>query len=61
LKKVYVDIILNTEKEAAARIMVSERKAIRFEYELKNAKEDAIQMLMKLKRMMDCKVWLNSL
>ncbi|KAK1422329.1 hypothetical protein QVD17_25367 [Tagetes erecta] len=56
LKKVYVDIILNTEKEAAARIMVSERKAIRFEYELKNAKEDAIQMLMKLKQMMDCKV-----
>ncbi|CAI9280325.1 unnamed protein product [Lactuca saligna] len=56
LKKAYADIILNTAKEAAARIMVSERKALRFEYELKNAKEDALQMLLRLKQMMDSKV-----
>ncbi|KAK9054501.1 hypothetical protein SSX86_025579 [Deinandra increscens subsp. villosa] len=56
LKKVYADMILNTEKEAAARIMVSERKAIRFELELKHAKEDAIQMLMRLKQTMDFKI-----
>ncbi|KAF2311391.1 hypothetical protein GH714_022223 [Hevea brasiliensis] len=31
LKKAYADIILNTAKEAAARIMVSERKAQRFQ------------------------------
>ncbi|XP_023730195.1 uncharacterized protein LOC111877925 isoform X1 [Lactuca sativa] len=55
LKKAYADIILNTAKEAAARIMVSERKALRFEYELKNAKEDALQMLLRLKQMMDSK------
>ncbi|KAJ0785199.1 hypothetical protein HanOQP8_Chr02g0040451 [Helianthus annuus] len=56
LKKAYADIILNTEKEAAKRIMVSERKAVRLEYELKIAKEDAVQMLMRVKQMMDCKV-----
>lgn len=56
MKKAYADIILNTAKEAAARIMVSERKALRFEYELKNAKEDALQMLLRLKQMMDSKV-----
>ncbi|KAI7754099.1 hypothetical protein M8C21_009614 [Ambrosia artemisiifolia] len=56
LKKAYADIILNTAKEAAARIMVSERKAIRLEYELKNAKEDAIQMLLRVKQMMDVQI-----
>ncbi|KAI7750948.1 hypothetical protein M8C21_009140 [Ambrosia artemisiifolia] len=56
LKKAYADIILNTEKEAAKRIMVSERKAMRLEYELKHAKEDAVQMLMRFKQMMDCKM-----
>ncbi|KAF5782224.1 hypothetical protein HanXRQr2_Chr11g0493181 [Helianthus annuus] len=30
LKKAYADIILNTEKEAAKRIMVSERKVVCF-------------------------------
>ncbi|KAI3726932.1 hypothetical protein L1987_66739 [Smallanthus sonchifolius] len=56
LKKAYADIILNTAKEAAARIMVSERKASRFEFELKTAKEDAIRMLLRLKQMMDFQV-----
>uniref|UniRef100_A0A251TRD9 Uncharacterized protein n=2 Tax=Helianthus annuus TaxID=4232 RepID=A0A251TRD9_HELAN len=55
LKKAYADIILNTEKEAAKRIMVSERKVVRLENELKVAKEDAVQMLMRVKQMMDCK------
>ncbi|MFS8001640.1 hypothetical protein Hanom_Chr13g01192711 [Helianthus anomalus] len=59
LKKAYADIILNTEKEAAKRIMVSERKVVRLEYELKIAKEDAVQMLMRVKQMMDCKVWVK--
>ncbi|GJQ97375.1 hypothetical protein Tco_0008514 [Tanacetum coccineum] len=56
LKKAYADIILNTAKEAAARIMVSERKAARFEYELKTAKDDAVKMLLRLKQMMDFKI-----
>ncbi|PSS07827.1 Myosin-2 heavy chain like [Actinidia chinensis var. chinensis] len=56
LKRAYADIILNTAKEAAARIMVSERKAVRFQQELNAAKEQALQMLLRLKQMMDSKV-----
>nr|XP_043614465.1 uncharacterized protein LOC122586541 [Erigeron canadensis] len=56
LKKAYADIILNTAKEAATRIMVSEKKAVQFEYELKNSKDDAVRMLTRLKQMMDSKI-----
>ncbi|OVA14316.1 hypothetical protein BVC80_9023g6 [Macleaya cordata] len=56
LKKVYADIILNTAKEAAARIMVSERKALRFQQELFAAKEESLNMLLRLKQMTDCKI-----
>ncbi|PSR89617.1 Golgin subfamily A member 6-like protein [Actinidia chinensis var. chinensis] len=56
LKRAYADIILNTAKEAAARIMVSERKVLRFQQELNVAKEQALQMLLRLKQMMDSKV-----
>ncbi|XP_076908314.1 uncharacterized protein LOC143565128 [Bidens hawaiensis] len=55
LKKAYAEIILNTAKEAAARIMVSGRKASRLEHELKHAKEDGVNMLLRLKQMMDLK------
>lgn len=56
LKKAYADILLNTSKEAAARIMVSERKALRFQHEMTVAKEEALQMMLRLKKMMDSKV-----
>ncbi|MFS7938913.1 hypothetical protein Hanom_Chr05g00445421 [Helianthus anomalus] len=56
LKKACVDIILNTEKEVAKRIMVSEWKVVPLEYELKVGKEDVAQMLMRVKQMMDCKI-----
>ncbi|TKY55149.1 hypothetical protein E2542_SST19563 [Spatholobus suberectus] len=56
LKKAYADIILNTAKEAAARIMVSERKATRFQWELVSTKEEALRMLLRLKQMLDSKV-----
>ncbi|KAJ4712239.1 Nuclear mitotic apparatus 1 [Melia azedarach] len=56
LKKAYADIILNTAKEAAARIMVSERKAMRCQQELFAAKEDALRMLIRLKQMLDAKI-----
>ncbi|KAF7134676.1 hypothetical protein RHSIM_Rhsim08G0164100 [Rhododendron simsii] len=55
LKRAYADIILNTAKEAAARIMVSERKAVRFQHELGAAKEQGLQMLLRLKQMLDAK------
>ncbi|KAK9271858.1 hypothetical protein L1049_002223 [Liquidambar formosana] len=56
LKKAYADIILNTAKEAAARIMVSERKAIRFQQDLCSTKDEALRMLVRLKQMMDSKI-----
>lgn len=56
LKKAYADIILNTAKEAAARIMASERKAQRFQRELQIAKDEALRMLLRLKQMMDSKI-----
>ncbi|KAF2311378.1 hypothetical protein GH714_022150 [Hevea brasiliensis] len=52
LKKAYADIILNTAKEAAAaRIMVSERKAQRFQRELFAAKDESLRLLLRLKQM----------
>ncbi|KAM2978385.1 hypothetical protein FF2_015206 [Malus domestica] len=55
LKKAYAEIILNTAKEAAARIVVSERKALRFQRELFSAKDEAFRMLLRLKQMLDSK------
>ncbi|KAA8530292.1 hypothetical protein F0562_005001 [Nyssa sinensis] len=55
LKKAYADIILNTAKEAAARIMASERKALRFQQDLYVTKDEALRMLLRLKRMIDSK------
>ncbi|XP_057416857.1 uncharacterized protein LOC130711315 [Lotus japonicus] len=56
LKKAYAEIILNTTKEAAARIMVAERKATRFQHELASSKDQALQMMLGLKQMLDSKV-----
>lgn len=56
LKRAYADIILNTAKEAAARIMSSEQKAVRYKHELQVSKEEALGMLLRLKKMMDSKV-----
>ncbi|KAJ4707547.1 Golgin subfamily A member 6-like protein [Melia azedarach] len=53
LKKAYAEMILNTAKEAAARIMVSERKAMRFEKDLNSSKEEALRFLLRLKQMID--------
>ncbi|KAG5618271.1 hypothetical protein H5410_018095 [Solanum commersonii] len=55
LKRAYADIILNTAKEAAARIMSSEQKAVRYKHELQVAKEEGLGMLLRLKQMMDSK------
>ncbi|KAI3722366.1 hypothetical protein L2E82_33402 [Cichorium intybus] len=55
LKKAYAEIILNTAKEAAARTMVSESKALRFHHDLRNTKDEALQMLLRFKHMIDTK------
>lgn len=56
LKKAYADIILNTAKEAAARVIVSEKKAVRLQRELLYTKEEALRMLLRLKQTYDSKV-----
>lgn len=56
LKKAYADIILNIAKEAASRIMISERKALCFQQDLFAAKEESLNMLLRLKKVMDSKV-----
>ena len=56
LKKAYADIILNTVKEAAARVMVSERKALCLQQDLCSVKDEAHRMLLRLKNMIDSKV-----
>ncbi|XP_042004159.1 uncharacterized protein LOC121753067 isoform X2 [Salvia splendens] len=55
LKKAYADIILGISKEAAVRVMASEKKSVRYQHELKAAKEEGVRMLMRLKHMMDAK------
>ncbi|KAL1553537.1 hypothetical protein AAHA92_14200 [Salvia divinorum] len=55
LKKAYADIILGISKEAAARVMASEKKSVRYQHELKAMKEEGVRMLMRLKQMMDAK------
>ncbi|XP_047944069.1 uncharacterized protein LOC125190734 isoform X1 [Salvia hispanica] len=55
LKKAYADIILGISKEAAARVMASEKKSVRYQHELKATKEEGVRMLMRLKHMMDAK------
>ncbi|KAL1566248.1 hypothetical protein AAHA92_01880 [Salvia divinorum] len=53
LQKAYADIIFNMSKEAAARVMSSERRAVQYQHELRVAKEEALRMLLHLKKMMD--------
>ncbi|VVA95291.1 unnamed protein product [Arabis nemorensis] len=56
LKRAYADTILNTTKEAAARVIVSEKKARRFQQELVTVRDEAIHTLLRLKHMFDSKV-----
>ncbi|KAK9672092.1 hypothetical protein RND81_12G075900 [Saponaria officinalis] len=56
LKKAYAEIILNTAKEAAARVMVSERKAHEYCHDLSSTKDEALRLLLRLKQTMDSKI-----
>ncbi|KAL1216706.1 hypothetical protein V5N11_025209 [Cardamine amara subsp. amara] len=56
LKRAYADTILNTTKEAAARVMVSEKKARRYQQELVTVRDEALHTLLRLKQMLDSKV-----
>lgn len=56
LKRAYADIILNTAKESAARILASEGKVLQLQRSLSLTKEDSLAMLLRLKAIMDSKV-----
>ncbi|CAL9248271.1 unnamed protein product [Arabidopsis halleri] len=55
LKKAYAEMILNTAKESAARVIVSERKSARFHHDLCGTKDEALRLLVRLKQMIDAK------
>ncbi|KAK7381337.1 hypothetical protein VNO78_33960 [Psophocarpus tetragonolobus] len=55
LKKAFADVILNTVKESASRVVASEQRALMFQLELASSKEEALRMLIRLKQMMDAK------
>ncbi|XP_002517428.3 uncharacterized protein LOC8280610 [Ricinus communis] len=56
LKKAYAEMILNTAKEAATRVMASEKIAIRCKHELFATKDEALRLLVRLKQMIDAKI-----
>ncbi|KAJ6831363.1 uncharacterized protein M6B38_349645 [Iris pallida] len=56
LKRAYADIILNTARESAARILLSERKALKCQQSMFAAKEEALSTIMRLKSIMDAKI-----
>ncbi|XP_057984292.1 uncharacterized protein LOC131168683 [Malania oleifera] len=56
LKKAYVKIILNTAKEAAARVIASERRAFQSQRDLWSVKNEGLRMLQRLKQRLDFKI-----
>lgn len=56
LKKAYAHVILNMAKESASRIMAAESKAVRFQQNLKDVKDEGLSTLLRLKGIMDAKV-----
>lgn len=56
LKRAFADVILNTAKESAARILASERRVLQLQQSLSLAREESLDMLLRLKSIMDSKV-----
>lgn len=56
LKKAFGDVILNTSEEAAARVMAAEKRAQQLEQEIRGTKDEAVQMMVRLKKKMDDEV-----
>lgn len=56
LKRAYAEMILNTTKEAAARVLQAELRARRMELEMNSTKQEAAGLLLRLKQMIDSKV-----
>lgn len=56
LKRAYADVILNTAKESAARILAADRRVLQSQHSLSLAMEESLAMLLRLKSIMDAKV-----
>ncbi|CAL9115600.1 unnamed protein product [Musa textilis] len=56
LKRAFADVILNTAKESAARILASERRVLQLQQSLSLAREESLDMLLRLKSIMDSKI-----
>ncbi|CAL9750707.1 unnamed protein product [Musa acuminata subsp. burmannicoides] len=56
LKRAFADVILNTAKESAVRILASERRVLQLQQSLSLAREESLDMLLRLKSIMDSKV-----
>ncbi|XP_042458106.1 uncharacterized protein LOC122042183 [Zingiber officinale] len=56
LKRAYADIIFNTTKESATRILASERRALQLQQNLSLVKEESLAMLLRLKAIMEAKI-----
>ncbi|KAG0471870.1 hypothetical protein HPP92_016416 [Vanilla planifolia] len=56
LKRAYADIILNTVKESAARVLAAERRVLSFQQYLSEAKEEAVATMLRLKAIMESKI-----
>lgn len=56
MKKAYAETILNTAKEAAARVMITERKARGYQQELASVRDEALRACLRLKQIYDSKV-----
>ncbi|CAA0828455.1 Unknown protein [Striga hermonthica] len=55
IKRAYAEMILNTAKEAAARVMAAELRSRRLEHDLVSTKDEAARMLLNLKQSIDTK------
>ncbi|XP_009394550.2 uncharacterized protein LOC135581127 isoform X1 [Musa acuminata AAA Group] len=56
LKRAFADVILNTAKESAVRILASERRVLQLQQSLSLAREESLDMLLRLKSIMDSKI-----
>nr|CAD1825262.1 unnamed protein product [Ananas comosus var. bracteatus] len=56
LKRAYADVLVNTAREAAARVAASERRAAGLRRSAAAAKEDALATMLRLKAIMDSKL-----
>ncbi|XVF16511.1 hypothetical protein REPUB_Repub10bG0037400 [Reevesia pubescens] len=55
LKLAYAEIILNTVKEATAKVILAKKRAASFQHQLNCSKEESLRFLLRFKHMIDAK------